>query len=344
MITTASYSLFFVENDTKRRQSIKQQRFNVIHCQIANSCHSGLALNYEYFPLLNPHESYLDNEVHEHFDIETDDEVDDIDDKAIDETHILSNDPTTAMRSPSIGKGVAWPNLTVIAKQNREIRIAAAREKAKRRVVSEQLISGIRQLYRDKEIPSNIAKFWEGALGNHESFRKRCIHGLAQAVNDDGVFVAVGKRKSLFEAMFRRDSSAIVAHLQELKLTSTPSKDSPTMKEGFVTINAIDSSSQGIVALLAERLYYEILSLQKDSKSLNVVATHPNQLSLIEDFLLLCGKIGYPGPEMFDSISRRQNLLSRGLKDYPLDFKSKLQMTKQKALIANLMISRYDER
>ena len=50
---------------------------------------------------------------------------------------------------------------------------------------------------------------------------------------------------------------------------------------------------------MAQRLRSEIYSLKQSYLDIVALAKSYNELHMVEDFLLACGKIGYSGPEMF---------------------------------------------
>ena len=50
---------------------------------------------------------------------------------------------------------------------------------------------------------------------------------------------------------------------------------------------------------MAQRLRSEIYSLKQSYLDIVALAKGYNELHMVEDFLLACGKIGYSGPEMF---------------------------------------------
>ena len=66
---------------------------------------------------------------------------------------------------------------------------------------------------------------------------------------------------------------------------------------------------------------------------------------MIEKFLLTCGKVAYTGPEMFATMTQRQQLIDRELKNnrdinITKQIIDDLPIIKVKALLTNLMISR----
>ena len=85
----------------------------------------------------------------------------------------------------------------------------------------------------------------------------------------------------------------------------------------------------------------EVLSLQRDAINLHNLAAHTaDDLSVVEDFLLTCGKCGYSGPEMFTAVERRQKLVHVASVERPSVMRAEIEYIKTRALLSNLMISR----
>jgi hypothetical protein len=329
-------------------------RYQVMHCHIDGSCHTSLPSQYEYFPIIHPQKEYLEKCISQSFDLDTDDEIDEHDEHD-DPTRPYQPRPSDAIKDSGSNQqaDVSMSKLSEFAKRKQEELIIRARERASRRQTDEQIIRAVRQMYREMLISSTKAKFWEGAFGNKKANRQRCLHSLLGAIDarnleldasseeitredlSTGVFIAVSKRCDLLDAMFRRDISAMTAWL------TTDRSEQSTMNLSDYIVNA---NIHGIIVLLAERLLNELLSLQDDAKSLSSIASSPEQISFVEEFLLSCGKVGYSGPEMIESISFRQQLLSQllsmnkqGAYVLPKEF---IATTKHKAMLSNLMISR----
>lgn len=92
--------------------------------------------------------------------------------------------------------------------------------------------------------------------------------------------------------------------------------------------------------MYALRLRSEILGLQRTFQDITELARSYGELSMVEDFLLSCGKLGYSGPEMFQAVELRQELVAQGVKQRRKSVHTDLPLVKHKALISNLLISR----
>lgn len=100
-------------------------------------------------------------------------------------------------------------------------------------------------------------------------------------------------------------------------------------------------TAQGGLALVyALRLRSEILGLQRTFQDITELARSYGELNMVEDFLLSCGKLGYAGPEMFQAVKLRQELVAQGVKQRRKSVHSDLPLVKHKALVSNLLISR----
>lgn len=84
-----------------------------------------------------------------------------------------------------------------------------------------------------------------------------------------------------------------------------------------------------LIIILAERLNDEIKSLQHEYQSLtSYIPSNPHELTLIEEFLLTCGRLGYVGDEMKEALKMRQNLLEESIKgSFSKEVASKLGMS-----------------
>jgi hypothetical protein len=96
----------------------------------------------------------------------------------------------------------------------------------------------------------------------------------------------------------------------------------------------------GLALVYALRLRSEILGLQRTFQDITELARSYGELSMVEDFLLSCGRLGYSGPEMFQAVELRQELVAQGVQQRRKNVHSDLPMIKQKALVSNLLISR----
>lgn len=100
-------------------------------------------------------------------------------------------------------------------------------------------------------------------------------------------------------------------------------------------------TAQGGLALVyALRLRSEIVGLQRSFHDIAELARTYSELHMVEDFLLSCGKLGYSGPEMFQAVELRQELVAQGASQRRRNVAADLPLIKHKALFANLLISR----
>ena len=191
-------------------------------------------------------------------------------------------------------------------------------ERRERRVVSEQLVMAVRELKREDAISTSVALFWEGAFGNAKC-RANATDLLRLALNENGIFHAVGRWNFLCEAMAVRDTPVMAAQIMHIKQ---------------------DALDGGTALLLGQRLLSEIISLQRDAMSLESLATQPEHISFVESFLLTCGKLGYSGPEMVAATELRKKLIYWAAEEKPELIKGNEESIKLRALLSNLMISR----
>ena len=187
-------------------------------------------------------------------------------------------------------------------------------------LTNKTIILALRRLYESHRIESSAAKFWEGALGHikHKNMTKRILN---RSLNrSTGLYRAVFQRELLYSAMFERDANKI--------------KDSVKwFKENGVF-------QGGFAYLYAERLLSEISSLQVKFQDIKSIASNCEELGLVEEFLLSCGKVGYSGPEMYEAVELRQTLLSEAIDKNNQNIISSIPKIKHKALLTNMLISR----
>jgi hypothetical protein len=167
-------------------------------------------------------------------------------------------------------------------------------------------------------LTSPIAKFWEGALGNTR-YKESSVEVVHQALDANGIYLAVGYRKSLCDAMFQRDIGAMGALINEI--------------EG----KSVDG---GLALILAKRLLSDILCIQRDAINLEALANNHGDHSHAEEFLLSCAVSGYNGTEAEKAVSIREQLIRWASIHEPDKVRELLQSIKQKAFLTNLMLSR----
>jgi len=117
------------------------------------------------------------------------------------------------------------------------------------------------------------------------------------------------------------------------------------MHGSFLFLHTADlqrrAPAQGGLALVyALRLRSEILTLQRSYLDVADLARSYNELSMVEEYLLSCGKLGYAGPEMFAAVELRQSLVAQAVSKKRRSVLVDLPMIKHKALFSNLLISR----
>ncbi len=185
----------------------------------------------------------------------------------------------------------------------------------KRKATSKRFVTSIRQLKMENKLDSSQAKFWEGMLGNIR-FQDFASKMLKLNIDKEGIFDAVGARKALCDSLFRRDIAAIQAHCTNIS-----------------EINQTESLS----FKLAQRFLSDISTIQLKFSIVN--CTSYQTMQRIEQFLVLCANIGYSGPEMFDAIQIRQQLLEKAVA-LKLYSSTELDILKKNAYLTNLMLSR----
>ena len=179
----------------------------------------------------------------------------------------------------------------------------------------------IKRLKIDYEINTDAGEFWSAVFGDPDDERNRGIidDGLNTAHNEEGVFHSVGIRQQLCTAMFERDKETISTIINEMKAKNI---------------------SGGDTIELAERLINEISMLRRDSEHLDALAQGPDDIGIVEEFLMNCGRIGYTGPEILVAVELREYLVQWAMELDETFENAKLGSLKQRALITNLMISR----
>ena len=80
--------------------------------------------------------------------------------------------------------------------------------------------------------------------------------------------------------------------------------------------------------------------MQRAYLDVSDLARSYNELSMVEDYLLQCGRLGYAGPEMFQAVELRQQLVALAVNKKRRSVLVDLPTIKFKALICNLLISR----
>lgn len=185
----------------------------------------------------------------------------------------------------------------------------------KRKATSKRFVAAIRQLKIENKLDSSQAKFWEGMLGNIR-FQDFASKTLKLNIDKEGIFEAVGARKALCDALFRRDIPAV-----------------ETLCVNISEINQTESLSYK----LAQRFLSDISTIQLKFRIITCASYQTMQR--IEQFLVLCANVGYSGPEMFDAIQLRQQLLEKAVSSKVYS-SSEMDRLKKNAYLTNLMLSR----
>jgi hypothetical protein len=161
--------------------------------------------------------------------------------------------------------------------------------------IDSKLTQSIRALQRGGKIPNEAGAFWQQAFATEQD-GEQLIEILDHALDEDGVFHYVSVRKQLCEAMLRRDVASMESIINHIKSHSIPG---------------------GLVLNLAEQLLSEVLGLVRDGNNLETIAEGPEQIGIVEDFLMACARIGYSGRETMVAIELREYLVRWALQDNP---------------------------
>lgn len=197
--------------------------------------------------------------------------------------------------------------------------------------IDQKLIQAIRTLQKDGRIPVDAGAFWQQAFSPEQDGEK-VIEILDDALDEDGLFHFVSIRKQLCDAMLRRDVGAMESYLDHIKSHSIPG---------------------GTAQALGEQLLSEVMGLMRDGDNLDALAEGPDDIGIVENFLMACGRIGYSGKETLVAIELREYLVRWALQDNP-DYSTELPGLihpllvaypsplgiKQRSYVTNLMISR----
>ena len=184
-----------------------------------------------------------------------------------------------------------------------------------------KFLSLINRLKLDYEISTEAGEFWAAVFSDPADPRCGEIidRGLKTAYNIDGVFPNVGKRQQVGTTMFERDKEGLTMSINMLKA---------------------EKVGGGETLALAERLLSEITMLRHDAGNLDALAQGPDDITIVEEFLVNCGRIGYTGPEILVAVELREYLVQWAMELDPTFESVHLGDLKQRALITNLMISR----
>lgn len=217
-------------------------------------------------------------------------------------------DQTMSKYKPKHKKSEKSKNKALLREQN----------KLKMKSINEHLVSSIRALRTEDEISDNSCKFWEGALGN-QRYKGYSSSVTQSAMDDEGIYINVGMRTKMCSAINDRD-------IQKVK--------------GLKRLILEKNIDGGRAVVFGERMLATIASLKREAENISNRAQTPDDLDVVEDFLLSCAVVGYRGKETLDAVNLRAELIRWGIQDQPKKFAALLPSIKKKAYLTNLMISR----
>jgi hypothetical protein len=161
--------------------------------------------------------------------------------------------------------------------------------------IDQKLTQAIRTLQKDGRIPVDAGVFWQQAFSSEQDGEK-VIEILDDALDEDGLFHFVSIRKQLCDAMLRRDVGAMESYLDHMKSHGIPG---------------------GAAQVLGEQLLSEVMGVMRDGDNLDALAEGPDDIGIVENFLMACGRIGYSGKETLVAIELREYLVRWALQDNP---------------------------
>jgi Ran GTPase-activating protein (RanGAP) involved in mRNA processing and transport len=167
--------------------------------------------------------------------------------------------------------------------------------------IDQKLTQAIRTLQKEGRIPMDAGVFWHQAFSSEQDGEK-VVEILDDALDEDGLFHFVSIRKQLCDAMLRRDVGAMESYLEHMKSHGIPG---------------------GAAQALGEQLLSEVLGLMRDGDNLDSLAEGPDDIGIVENFLMACGRIGYSGKETLVAIELREYLVRWALQDNP-DYSTEL--------------------
>jgi hypothetical protein len=161
--------------------------------------------------------------------------------------------------------------------------------------IDTKLIQAIRTLQKDGRIPVDASAFWQQAFSVEQN-GETVVEILDDALDEDGLFHSVSLRKQLCDAMLRRDVTAMQTYIEHMKAHNIPG---------------------GTARLLGEQLLSEVMGVVRDGDSLESLAEGPDDVGIVENFLMACGRLGYSGRETLVAIELREYLARWALQDNP---------------------------
>lgn len=212
--------------------------------------------------------------------------------------------------------------------QTLEEMFAAENRLREARQVNERLVLAVRRLYETKDIPSQVAKFWEGVFGN-KKYARQAEEQLLSAMEVDfaadtefgptlkqysHLFPSIARRLLAYQLMFSRDVQALSSLFARTK-----------------------EAQGGDALILGKRLVSEVYNIQDSFKKLQAIARTRKELPLVENFLLDCARLGYGGEELFAAVELRAKLVSLRKTQ---GFDPEMSNIKIRAILTNLLVSR----
>lgn len=183
-----------------------------------------------------------------------------------------------------------------------------------------KLITSICKMAKEGEIGVSESLFWRGMFGDADSECFDMVRKVQEYVFDeDHLFQYLGIRKSLLDAMFRREVSEIGDYIEHIHLHKI---------------------SGGNSIAFAEKLHNELSIIAQDSLTLESLAQGPQDAYIVEQFLLSCARSGYAGNETLMAVELREYLVRWAIEEDSSFLQDGMDGVKQRALITNLMISR----
>ena len=163
--------------------------------------------------------------------------------------------------------------------------------------IDSKIVLAIRKLQQSSEIPMDSGAFWQQAFGGSGDM---LIEVTEDALDEDGLFHNVGIRKHVCDAMLQRDTEQLSRYVEYMK------------------VNGVIG---GMALQMGEQLLSEIAALHRDAGNLESLAQKPEDINIVEAFLMTCGRIGYSGKETIMAVELREYLVRWALQEDPEYYK-----------------------
>ena len=165
--------------------------------------------------------------------------------------------------------------------------------------IDSKIVLAIRKLQQSGVIPMDAGAFWQQAFGGGGDM----LSGVKEdSLDEDGLFHNVGIRKKICDAMLQRNLDALNTYVNHVKAHNIVG---------------------GLAVRLGEQLLSEISALHRDAGNLESLAQKPEDINIVETFLMTCGRMGYSGKEMIMAVELREYLVRWALQEDP-DFHNEL--------------------